>query len=105
MPVSPSEKILGFEEQLSLALKDISPKELKKQSDLNDEEIISLSVIYLWAEITKIKALKNFADNFLALRISRHRMGRREIISLGYGATEPERRRLRSLRELFLGIR
>jgi hypothetical protein len=105
MPVSPTEKVLGFEEQLSIALKDISPKDIKKQSDLNDEEIVGLSVIYLWAETTKIKVLKNFADDFLALRISRHRMGRREIVSLGYGAAEPERKRLRSLRELFMGIR
>jgi|YelNatPaOPRAMG01_1025707.scaffolds.fasta_scaffold37081_7 hypothetical protein len=105
MPVSPTEKVLGFEEQLSIALKDISPKDIKKQSDLDDEEIVGLSVIYLWAETTKIKTLKTFADDFLALRISRHRMGRREIVSLGYGAAEPERKRLRSLRELFMGIR
>jgi len=105
MKVKPTDKILGFEEQIALSLGHISPKDIKMQSDLDDEEILNLSVIYLWGEMIGVKTLKKFADNFLRLRISRFRLGRREIIAIGLGTSEPERRKIRSIKDLFMGIR
>lgn len=105
MAVKPSEKVLGFEEQIASSLSDISPKDIKQRSDLDDEEILNLSVIYLWGEVTGCKTLQKFADNFLKLRVSRFRLGRREIVALGSSAAEPERRRFKTIRDLFSGIR
>ncbi|MEM2506256.1 MAG: hypothetical protein QXF61_04350 [Nitrososphaeria archaeon] len=99
------DKILGFEEQVAVCLRDISPKKLTMQSDVDDEEIPNLCVLYVLDKNFKINVLKEFADNFLELRISRFRLGRREIIGLGTGVAEPERRKLKTLRDLFVGIR
>jgi hypothetical protein len=105
MAVKPTDKILGFEEQIAVSLGHISPQDYKEKSDLDDEEILHLSTIYLWAEITGVKSLKTFADNFLKLRVSRFRLGRREVVALGSSQSEPERRKLKSIKDLFAGIR
>jgi len=50
--------------------------------------------------------LKDFANNFLKLRVSKERMGRREIVIIASAGGEiGERRRFRSLRDLFAGLR
>lgn len=105
MPVKPSEKVLGFEEQIAKCLEVVSPKDIKERSDLDDEEILNLSLIYTWGEQTKCKILKKFADNFCKLRNSRFRLGRREIVAIASYTAEPERKKFRTIRELFAGMR
>jgi hypothetical protein len=105
IPVKPTEKILGFEEQVAKSLDSISPKDIKEKSDLSDDlEIYALSVVYTWAEEINCKLLKIWADNFLKLRNSKFRLGRREIVAIASYSAEPERRKLRSLRDLFAGL-
>jgi len=105
MAVKPTDKVLGFEEQVAKSLGEISVSDVKERTDLDDEEILNLSVIYLWGEILGVKCLKKFADNFCKLRVSRFRLGRREIVALGSSTAEPEKRKLRNLKDLFAGIR
>jgi len=106
MPLRPTEKIPGLEEQIAQCLRDISTKDIKQKSDLTDEEILNLSLIYTWAETINCKILKDFANNFLKLRVSKERMGRREIVIIASAGGEiGERRRFRSLRDLFAGLR
>ena len=54
----------------------------KVLSDLEDDEIYALTVLYAWHNTTKDKILKSFADNFLMLRRSRFRLGIREMVLL-----------------------
>lgn len=103
--VQKPKEVLGFEEQVSVSLSDISPKELKMKSDVDDDEIPNLCVLYVLGEVLGIDVLKNFADNFLKLRVSRFRLGRREIVGIGSGIFEPERKKLRTIKELFMGMR
>jgi len=106
MAVSPTEKVYGTEEALAKGILDLlktgKPKIL---SDLDDEEILNLSLLYTLAEDIKCDTIKKFCDNFLLLRISRFRLGRREITSIASFTGEPERRRVKSIKDLFAGIR
>lgn len=103
--ISPTEKVLGFEEQMAKNLEIIAPKDIKQRSDLDDEEILNLSLIYTWGDVTNCEILKKFADNFLKLRVSRFRLGRREIVAIASYTAEPERKKLRTIRDLFIGMR
>ena len=67
-------------------------------SDLDDDEIYALTILYSWSEKIKSGLMKNFADNFLQLRRSRYRLGIRELVllaSLVSGAMIPSKKSLR----------
>jgi len=98
--------VYGTEEALAKGILDLLKSEKTKiLSDLDDEEILNLSLLYSWAEITKCDAIKKFCDNFLQLRVSRFRLGRREIVSVASYTGEPDRKKVRSIKDLFAGIR
>jgi hypothetical protein len=103
--LKPTEKILGLDEQIAKNLEIIAPKEVKERSDIDDEEIMGLSVIYLWGDMLKIPALIDFADNFCKLRVSKWRLGRREMVSIASTVNEPNQKKMRSLKDLFMGSR
>lgn len=103
--IKPTERVLGLDEQIARTLEVIAPKDIKERSDLDEEEILNLSVIYIWGEMLNINTLKKFADNFCRLRNSRFRLGRREIVAIASMSQEPERKKFRSLRDLFSGMR
>jgi hypothetical protein len=107
MPVSPTEKVYGTEEALAKGILNLlhSTEGRKVLSDLDDEEILNLSLLYTWSDLIKDKALKQFCDNFLELRISRFRLGRREIVSIASFTGEPERRKIKGIKDLFAGFR
>jgi hypothetical protein len=106
MPVSPTEKVYGTEEALAKGILNLlHTKDTKTFSDLDDEEILNLSLLYTWADLIKDNALKKFCDNFLELRVSRFRLGRREIVSIASFTGEPERRKIKGIKDLFAGFR
>jgi hypothetical protein len=106
MPVSPTEKVYGTEEALAKGILDLlKTGKTKILSDLDDEEILNLSLLYTWADLIKSDALKQFCDNFLQLRVSRFRLGRREIVSIASFTSEPERRKIKSIKDLFGGFK
>jgi hypothetical protein len=106
MAVSPTEKVYGTEEALAKGILELL-KETKTKilSDLDDEEILNLSLLYTWADEINCKALKNFCDTFLQLRVSRFRLGRREIVGIASFAGEPDRKKVKSIKDLFAGFR
>jgi hypothetical protein len=106
MAVSPTEKVYGTEEALAQGILDLlKTNRTKIFSDLDDEEILNISLLYTWADICKSKAITKFCDNFLQLRVSRFRLGRREIVSVASNSGEPDRRKVKSIKDLFAGIR
>jgi len=105
------ERHISQEEALAkslLKISEVDPKDIPKIiSEVDDPEIFSLSALYTLGEELGIDALKEFCDNFLLLRISKHRLGRREIaITVGLasagggGGWRPK-----SIRDLFSGLR
>jgi len=61
-------------------IQSLLPKDwLKGMSELTDEEIFALTLLYTWSEYTKVKIIKYICDTFLLLRLSKFRLGRREI--------------------------
>lgn len=82
-------------------------KRHKILSDLDEEEIGTLTLLDTIGKKMKIDVLNKFVESFCHFRISRHRMGRRELAGIltmaGYGTED--RRRSRSIKDLFGGIR
>ena len=106
MPVSPTEKAYGQEEAVAKGILDLLKTEKKKLfSDIDDEHILNLSLLFSWGEMIKCDAIQKICNNFLELRVSRFRLGRREIISVASFAGEPERKKVKSIKDLFSGMR
>jgi len=90
--------------RLIMSLIPPEPDKPKTLSDLDDDEIYALTILYSWAEKTKSSLMKSFADNFLQLRRSRYRLGIRELVllaSLVSGAMIPSKKSVRD----FLSMR
>jgi hypothetical protein len=68
--------------RLIMSLIPPDPEKVKVLSDLDDDEVYALTVLYSWAERIKSNLMKDFADNFLELRRSRFRLGIRELVLL-----------------------
>ena len=103
-------KVYGTEEaiaQLITQLMDVEKNKVKMLSDIDDLEIGALTVLSCIGEKLKLKSLTAFVDNFCRLRISRYRLGRREAVRIAsYSTAEAgERKRAKSIRDLFAGIR
>jgi hypothetical protein len=102
----PTDKIYGTEEAVAKGLMDLlGEKKPKILSDLDDEEILNLSLLYSLGDKTKIDSVIAFCDNFLKLRVSRFRLGRREIVFVAGAGNEPDRKRFRTIKDLFSGLR
>lgn len=85
MPVERPDKIEDESVANARLIMSLIPEEKERPkvlSDLEDDEIYALTVLYAWHDITKIKILRSFADNFLMLRRSRFRLGAREMVLL-----------------------
>jgi len=98
--------VMGEEEARAQSLLDLLDKtkpELK--SDLSDEEIHYLALLKTWAKQTDCKIIDDFCDNFMTLRVSRNRMGRREIVFALSLIGEKIRGAPKTIRDLFAGIR
>lgn len=99
-PAPLHERPIGTEEALAKAILELmNPKIIDYFSELNDEEILMLSALRSWGRITGIKEIDSFVADFLKLRVSKHRQGRREIpLSIGFASGgAPSPRGLRSL--------
>lgn len=105
---SAAERIMGTEEAIGLLIqKLLKPDNFKLITDLDDEEVNVITLLQTIGDTLKIDVLKEFCDNFTQFRISRFRMGRRELVDIAafYSGGIPEFRRPRSLKDLFVGVR
>lgn len=98
--------ILGTEEAIAGLIQELlATNSPKTESDLNDEEIAFLAVLDTIGEKNKIDSLKRFCDNFCLYRVSRYRQGRRELVGIASWSAEGERRKIKSIKDLFGGIK
>jgi len=102
-------QILGTEEATALLIQELMRNDNPKvMTDLSDEEVGVLSLLSTIGEDLKIKELKNFCKNFSLYRISRFRLGRREmtdIASWSSGDAYGRKKKVKSVRDLFGGMR
>ena len=103
------EKILGTEEALGKLITELMKLQKEKYkilTDLDDKEVCTLSLLSTIAESLKIKELRTFVANFCNFRVSRDRMGRRELVGIASltGIGISERKGKISLKSLIPGI-
>lgn len=92
--------------KLSIELMKPEGEKLMTLSDLTPEEIFGISTLLSYAEMFKSDVIKGWVKNFLLLRISRLRLGRKEPIALGMGMHDTsERKGRKSIGDLFAGLR
>lgn len=104
-------KIMGTEEAVARLIQELVKTEkgkAKMLSDLHDREIGPLSILDTLGKTTKIKALQDFCTNFCQYRVSRFRLGRRELVNIASFTTEglqEKRRKRMSIRDLIPSMR
>jgi len=103
-------EIFGIEEAMAkVNLELMNPKEdkLKTLSDVTPQEVFGLSILATYANIFNSSVISNWIQEFLQLRISRLRLGRREFVSLGTGMSEyaQQKKKAKGTGELFAGMR
>lgn len=111
MAVKPdTRRVLGTEEATATAIQGMLGDEKQREkilSDLNEEEVAVLTLLDTIEKKMKTGVLREFCKNFCLYRISRFRLGRREIGSIitFAGIGETDKRKVRSIRDLFSGLR
>jgi len=104
------DRLMGTEEAMATGIIELlrtSNEKVRTLSDLDDEEIGVLSLLETIADSLSIREIKTFVERFCQFRVSRYRLGRRELGGIitftGIGAEETRRRR--GIRALFSGLR
>jgi len=101
--------IVGIEEamaKINLELMNPIADKLKTLSDVTPQEVFGVSVLTTYANIFNSSVINNWVKDFLQLRISRLRLGRREFVALGTGMSEyAEKKKARGTGELFAGMK
>ena len=100
------DEILTPEEaQSKIALLLAETKEPKLMSELGAEEVKLVSALKTVADEVEAEMLKMFIDNFLQMRVSLKRQGRREILEVSRATTGTEERMRKGLRSVILGLK
>lgn len=103
-------RLMSTEEAMASAIIEMletSKQKTKTLSDLDDQEIGYMALLQTMGVNLNIKPLRDFVDNFCQFRVSRARMGRREmshIVAAAGGSLENKMKR-KSLGDLFGGMR
>lgn len=103
-------KVLGTEEAIARLIVELMKTEkgkVKVLSDLDDIEIGVLSLLSTIGENMKIRVIKDFCSNFCKYRVSRFRLGRKEMVDIASftGEATADRRKRRNIKDLFAGLR
>ena len=80
---------------------------IKTVSDITPHEVFGLATLSMYAYMFRSKYMKNWIDNFLRLRVSRSRLGRKEfeIMIAGMKQAEAQSLKGKSFGSLFGGLR
>jgi hypothetical protein len=84
-------RVYGTEEalaQIFIQLLEPQGANLQTVSDVTPQEIFGLSVLKSYSTIINSGIMSNWVEDFLRLRVSRMRIGRKELILLGSGIRE-----------------
>jgi hypothetical protein len=103
-------EIFGIEEamaKVNLELMNPIGNKLKTLSDVTPAEVFGISVLNIYQNLFDSKVIKDWIEDFLQLRISRLRLGRREFVSLGTGMSEYAHEKKRGSKggDLFAGLK
>jgi hypothetical protein len=103
-------RVMGTEEAHAITIQDLlDTKDLKAKTmtDLNDEEVGVLALLQTIGDSLDIAEIKAFVTHFAQFRVSRNRLGRREMkeIVTNAGNMDNDIRRRRSIKDLFQGIK
>lgn len=105
-----TQRVLGQEEAMAQALielMEIQDEKKRTLTDLELEEVGTLTLLQCLANRTKVRELEDFVNLFCQFKVSKNRLGRREIVntvSMG-GLGTDDRRKRGSIKDLFSGIR
>jgi hypothetical protein len=77
----------------------------KTQTELEDYEIRLIASLFAVVETTKDKMIASFLLNFLRLRVSYKRQGRKELLDVARSSTQREDMKVSRLRQFFSGVR
>lgn len=99
------EESLTSEEAFAKAVMILAEtKQPKVLSEIDDAEVRYTASLFAVALATKNKMLLSFLDNFLLLRVSYRRQGRKEILEIAKAKNQEPEQRLGRIRQ-FLGLR
>lgn len=77
----------------------------KTLTELDDYELKLVAALYAVCEKTKDKMILTFLLNFLRLRVSYKRQGRKELLDVARSSTQREDMKVSRLRQFFSGVR
>jgi len=101
--------VFGVEEAIAkIAIEQMKPEgeKLFTITDLMPEEVFGIALLNRYAEILNSDVMKNWIRDFLLLRISRWRMGRKENLVTLTGIREiVEEKRKAKVTDLYAGLR
>ena len=103
-------EIMGPEEALARIMGEMlepAGDKLLTVTDVTPREVFDLSHLLAYGKVFKSKVVEDWVRNFLLLRISRLRIGRREFVVFGTGVREmaEEKRRKGGPKDLSAGLR
>lgn len=86
----------------------LNPKDEKlfTVTDVTAQEIFGIAAMRRYAQIYKSELMEDWIKDFLLLRISRFRLGRREFVVMSTGVREiAEEKRRRKPSDMFAGLK
>lgn len=105
----PEATVFGMEEALakiSTSLMEAGDDSLFSITDITPDEVFGLSFLLSLADKTDSKLIPEWVRIFCKLRMSRLRLGRKEMLMLGIGTREHGEKKGRSnVTDLFSGLR
>jgi hypothetical protein len=74
-------------------------------SDITPEEVFGISVLSSFAKKFKSELVQQWIEDFLLLRVSRLRFGRKELLMLGSGMKQTSESKKTTAGDIFGGMR
>jgi len=106
-----SQEIFGMDEAIARISLELSRVDLfdedkaKVFSDLFVDEIPHVAGYYTIANAFGLDVFKNFIISFLQLRVSKDRLGRRELVGIATGVSEAKEKVKQGIQSLFAGLK
>jgi hypothetical protein len=104
---TPESQVFGIDEALakiSTQLMTPTKDNIFTISDITPEEVFGIAILLSYAKKFGSSIIQNWVDDFLLLRVSRMRLGRRELLALGTGLRQESEKKRGSTVDLFAGL-
>jgi hypothetical protein len=105
---TPEASVYGLEESLAkiaTSMMEADENALFSVSDITPEEVFGLSFLLRFANKSGSKEIEKWVVDFLRLRISRLRLGRKEMMMIGIGSRESSEKKRSNITDLFSGLK